>query len=100
MSFKYNKYRYEISALEIENDRLRRELAKYKPPEHEVVKRDLYPVVLVEQYVTVWRSKQGIRYKVRLRRTWERVGYKNRYGWVLIAKLVVYSLPLKIKEDD
>lgn len=96
----YNRYKSDYLALESEVLQLRQELAKYKPPEHEVVKRDLYPVVLVEQYVTVWRSKQGIRYKVRLRRTWERVGYKNRYGWVLIAKLIVYSLPLKTKEDD
>ena len=93
------RYRGEIKALELENERLRRELAKYKPPEALTPARDLYPVTLTEQFVTVWRSKQGLRYKVRLRRTWERVGFKNRYGWVLIAKLVVYSLPLKFKED-
>ena len=99
MSFKYNKYRGEIVALELENERLRRELEKYKPPEQKEVIRDLYPVALIEQYVTVWRSSRGMRYKVRKGRTWERVGYKNRYGWVLIAKLIVYSLPLKLKED-
>lgn len=95
----YNRYRGEFLALELENERLRRELAKYKPPEALKPVRELYPVVLTEQFVNVWRSKQGLRYKVRLRRTWERVGYRNRYGWVLIAKLVVYSLPLKLKED-
>ena len=100
MSFKYNKYKYEISALEMENDRLRRELAKYKPVEQKEVERDLYPVGLRSQYVSVWRSSRGLRYKVRLSPTWERVGYKNRYGWVLLAKLIVYSLPLKFKEDD
>ena len=86
--------------MELEIIRLRNELEKYKPPESLKPVRDLYPVVLREQYVTVWRSKQGLRYKVRLCRTWERVGYRNRYGWVLIAKLVVYSLPLMIKEDN
>ena len=96
----YNRYRGEITALELENERLRRELAKYKSPEQKEVERDLYPVGLKSHYVTVWRSSRGLRYKVRLSPTWERVGYKNRYGWVLIAKLVVYSLPLKLKEDD
>ena len=99
MSFKYNKYRGEITALELENERLRRELAKYKPLEDKKAERDLYPVGLRSQFVTVWRSSRGLRYKVRLSPTWERVGYKNRYGWVLIAKLIVYSLPLKLKED-